>query len=236
MIRSDIRSLARTYISQTDTNNTDFTNADLNGFIDEATRKLAAIVKKPIKRVSFQVTDNVASYAIATYTPDLIIPTKAYFGDVSISGDVEPMAIITEEALAELSPSWLETTSNSKGKPIYLVRDGANLVIAPRPNSTEGATGKKVYITYVYQPAAISSDSAEPDMPIVYHELLAKYVAHLCYLTKLNKPDLATSLLSQIYDEARKFSELIVKEAVPFGFSWGSFVDPDDFGVPTVNP
>ena len=234
--RSAIRSLVRTYISQTDTGNTDFTDSDLNGFIDEAVRKLAAIVKKPTKRTSFQVTDGTATYAIATYAADLILPTKAYFGNPAIGRDVKPLRIIPEESLAELNPSWLETTSDSKGRPEYLIKDGTDLRIHPRPDATEGASGKLVYLTFVYQPAAIASDSAEPDMPLVYHDLVSIYAAHLCWGTKLNNVEKADYYLNLVYAQAKKYEELIVKESVSFGFTWGNTLDPDDDGIMRVNP
>lgn len=224
--QSDTRTLIRQAISQADASTSDFSDPELNGFIDQGVRFLGALVKKPIKRTSFQVTLDTASYAIVTYAPDLVIPTKAYFGNSAIQGDVHPIRIIPEEELAEVSPAWLDTHSSSQSRPAYLIRDGANLLIHPRPNAAESATGKKVYLSYVYQPAD-SSDAVELDLPIVYHDLVKDYGVYLCYMGKLNNGDQAKLIKMQLMGDAKKLEGLIVKDSESLGFNWGSYIDTD---------
>lgn len=231
--QSDTRTLVRQGISQTDPSTSDFSDAELNGFIDQGVRFLGALVKKPIKRTSFQVTLDTALYAIATYAPDLIIPTKAYFGDASINGNILPLRIIPEEELAEISASWLDSATQSQGRPQFLIKDGANLLLYPRPNAAESATGKKAYISYVYQPA-VSSDAVALDLPIVYHDLAKDYAVHLCYMGKLNNPDLGLSIKSQIQKDAKRLEMLITKESESPGFHWGSYIEPDDFWIGAI--
>ncbi len=233
--QSDTRTLIRQAISQADASISDFSDAELNGFIDQGVRYLGALVKKPIKRTSFQVTLGTASYAIATYAPDLIIPTKAYFGDTSIVGDVKPIRVLPEEELAELSPAWLDTTSSNQDRPRYLVRDGANLLISPAPNVAESAAGKKIYLSYVYQPA-VSSDALALDLPIVYHDLVKDYAVHLCYMGKLNNKDQGLTIKAQIQQDAKKLETLIIKDSESFGFSWGSSIDPEDYAGASLIP
>lgn len=225
---SDTRTLVRQAISQPDSGTSDFTDAELNNFIDQGVRYLGALVKKPLKRTSFQVTVDVATYAIATYASDLVIPTKAYFGDTSIPGDVRPIRVIPEEELAEISPSWLDAATSSQGKPSYLVRDGANILIYPRPNVAESATGKKVYLSYVYQPAALASDVTALDLPIAYHDLVKDYAVHLCYMGKLNNQKQALAVKAQVVIDAKKLETLIIKESESPGFHWGSAIYPED--------
>lgn len=232
----ETRTRVRQNISQIDASSSDFSDAELNGLVDKAIRFLAPIVKKPIKRTSFQVAVDTASYAVVTYAPDLIIPTKAYFGDVTLPGDVKPMRIIPEEELAEMHPGWLDTTSSSQDRPRLLVRDGANILIHPRPNSAESASGKKIYLSYVYQPAPLTSDSSNLDLPIVYHDIVADYVIHLCYMGKLNNPDKGLGVKAQVIIDAKKLENLIVKESESPGFYWGSAIDPDDDNVGTLVP
>jgi len=227
--QSDTRTLIRQAISQPEASTSDFTDAELNGFIDQGVRYLGALVKKPIKRTNFQVTANTASYAISTYASDLILPTKAYFGDPSIPGDVLPLRIIPEEELAEISPMWLETTTDSQGRPQYLVRDGSNLLIHPRPSTAESAVGKKVYLSYVYRPAA-SSESAELDLPTVYHDLVKDYAVHLCYMGKLNNRDHGLAIKASVIADAKKLESVIIKDSEGTGFHWGSYVEPEEAG------
>lgn len=226
--QSDTRTLIRQAISQPDASTSDFTDAELNGFTDQGVRYLGVLVKKPLKRASWQVSQGGASYAVATYAPDLILPTKAYFGDVTINGDVRPLQIMTEEELAQLSPAWLDTTAASQGTPRFLIKDGTNLLIAPSPDAANGATGKKLYLSYVYQPAA-GSDAVALDLPIVYHDLVKDYAVHLCYMGKLNNAKLGLAIKAQLEVDAKKLSPVIIKESESLGFSWGSAIDPDDF-------
>lgn len=224
---SDTRTLVRQAISQTDSSASDFSDSELNGFIDMGVRFLGALVKKPLKRTTFQVVADTASYAIGTYASDLVIPTKAYFGDPSIPGDVRPLRIIPEEELAEVSPAWLDTSSSSQGRPAFLIKDGVNLLLHPRPTSAEAATGKKVHLSYVYQPASLTNDATSLDLPAIYHDLVARYAAHLCYLGKLNNSEKAIELKGLVIADAKKLEGLIVKDSESPGFHWGSTVDPD---------
>lgn len=222
------RNLVRNDITQTDASTSDFADSELNQFIDQGVRFLGALVKKPLKRASFAAVLDTSTYAIATVAPDLVILTKAYFGDPSINGDVRTLRIIPEEELAELAPGWLETNVSSQGTPRYMVRDGANLLIFPRPNAAQSASGKTIYISYVYQPASLSSDSTNLDLPIIYHDLVAKYAVAMCYFGKLNNNDKGTELKSQVIIDAKKMENLIVKDSESPGFYWGTTINPDD--------
>ena len=224
----DTRTIVRQAISQPDASTSDFSDSELNGFIDQGVRYLGALVKKPLKRTSFQVTVDTATYAIATVASDLIIPTKAYFGDPSINGDIRPMRVIPEEELAEISPAWLDTSSSSQGRPAFLIRDGANLLLHPRPYAAESATGKKVYLSYVYQPAALTADGSSLDLPALYHDHVARFAIHLCYMGKLNNKEQGLAVKDQVVRDAKKLETMIVKESESPGFHWGSAIEPDD--------
>lgn len=232
--RLDTRTLIRQAISQTDITAGDFSETELNGFIDISVRHLGALVKKPIKRTSFQVTVDTATYAIATVASDLILPTKAYFGNTGTPGDVRSLRIVPEEELAELNPAWLDADSTSQGRPAYLVRDGANILIHPRPNTLESVTGKKVYLSYVYQPAALTDDVTALDLPIVYHDLVAKYAEHFCYLGKLNNHEKGLAIKAQVIIDAKKLEPTIIKESESPGFHWGMSVDPEEHGLGVI--
>ena len=221
-----IRNLTRVKISQTDETNTDFTNADLNGFINEGQRFLGAIVKKPIDHVEIQVQQDYPAYTLPN---DAILLNTVYFGDTTISGDVKPLQILTEEALKEINPSWMDENTTSQARPLRIVLlDRTTVLINPRPNSAESVSGKKLRIGYVYQPANMANDSDNPDLPIVYHDLIAEYAHVQCLFSKLKQPDVATALLGTMIDKAKKLEPLIVKEANDFGFSWGGSINPNE--------
>lgn len=233
--QSDTRTLIRQAISQPDASTSDFSDAELNGFIDQGVRRLGALVKKPTKRTSFQVIVNLGVYDLVSYAPDLVIPMVAYFGDTGINGDVGKIRIIPEEELAEISPAWLDATTGSQGRPSFLIRDGANLLIWPRPTAAESATGKKIYLSYCYQPAA-SSDAVALDLPIIYHDLVKDFAVHLCYMGKLNNKDQGLAIKAQVEKDAKKLESLIVKDSESPGFYWGSAIDPEDYSAVHANP
>lgn len=231
---SDTRTLVRNDIAQP--TGGDFADSEINGFIDQGVRFLGALVKKPIKRTSFQVVVDTPTYSIVTYAPDLVIPTVAYFGDASVPGDIRKIRIIPEEELAEIHPAWLDTHSSSQGRPLFLVRDGANLLLNPRPSAAESASGKKVYLSYVYQPAVLASDLTSLDLPIIYHDLVARFAISLCYAGKLSDSEKAKEIKDQVIVDAKKLEGLITKDSESPGFHWGSYVEPDDEAASLIVP
>lgn len=231
---SQIRTLSRVFISQTDENNTDFDNSTLNGFANEGVRFLGALVKKPIDLVGVQVENNIGKYNLPT---DAVLILSALFGDRSTNNDVRPLQIVPLEELKSYYPSWLDSTSNSTGRPEYItLLDRRTVLITPRPDSTESASGKKLFINYCYQPATLSNDSDSPDLPIVYHDLVAKYVQHMCMMSKLNQPELGVALYGQIVEQAKKLESLIIKDSNELSFGWGSAINPESDGFSTVIP
>jgi hypothetical protein len=230
-----IRNLSRIYISQTDENNSDFTNNELNGFVNESVRFLAALVKKPTDIVSWQAEEGKPAYILPD---DFILMRTAYFGDTSLAGDTTSLFQTTEEALKEENPGWMEETTSSRGKPRKIILlNRTTILVYPTPNAANSASGKKIHVNYVYAPAILGNDSDEPDLPIVYHDLVSKYTAHMCFMSKLNKPDLGTALLDEVISLAKKFENLIVKDSEgSFGFSWGGAIQVDDDYIGQVRP
>lgn len=191
------------------------------------------MVKKPIDHIEFQLETKPAY----TLPSDAVILLTAYFGDVSIKGDVRPLKIIPEEALREIFPSWLDENSGSRGVPQYVTLiDRTTVLVTPTPDANASASGKKLHIGYCYQPAILTSDSDSIDLPIVYHDLVSQYAAHLCWLTKLAKPEIGIALIGQMMEKAKKLEELIVKDSVSFGFSWGGFLNIENDSPFRVNP
>lgn len=222
-----IRTKVRSDISQSTAATSDFSDTELNGFINEGMRYIGALVKKPTDHVEIQVEDNAEGYTLPS---DALLLLDAYFGDSSVQGDVKPMEILTEEAIKAQNPFWLDRTTYSKGRPerIFLL-DAQTVVIDPRPDATYGATGKKLVLNYCYQPASLSADGDTPSIPIVFHDLIAKYAGGLCYSSaKMNKLDAALLAFKTVEAQAVKLSELVNKEQLNSGFYWGTAISEDD--------
>lgn len=229
--RGQIVTLSRALISQEDTENTDFTDAQLQGYADEGIRFLATIVKWPRKETTTQAVEDTATYA---FSSDFVLLLNAYFGSTSVSGDVKPLRIITEEELKQQRPNYLDATTNSQGRPdTLIIKDRSNCLISPRPNAAESITGKKLILHHVYSPAALASDSESPDLPVSYHDLIPMYIQHKCYLGKLNNPELATAIMKQIFDKAKLLESVVVKEMEQLRMFWNSDdMRDDDSDVP----
>lgn len=218
--RSEIRSQCRVILNETDSANTHFSDTNINEYIDQAQTFLASLIEYPRKFSSgTQAIDDTAKYALPT---DNLIIISIYFGDISIANDIHPLQIVSEEVLTSMFPQWLDATSSTKGRPQYaVVIDRNDILLYPRPDSENSATGKKIYIDYVYVPASLASDSASPDLPLPYHNLIQFYVAHLAYL-RLQQQDASIQSLKIFAEKVKALKSVVVKETQQsLGWQWG---------------
>lgn len=225
MNRGTIRSTAFGLISQVEGSG-DFSTAEMNSYADEGVRFLSTLVKWPRDKVEVQVELNTPAYTLPS---DFVLLMSAYFGDVSIGGDVQPLEIMTEESLTSLNRSWLDESSQNTGVPRRIILlDRQTVVIDPKPDAASSASGKKLILTYVYSPASMANDSDEPDMPVSFHDLIPMYVQYKCYLGRLNKPELASALLKNIVDQSKLLEPVVTKEFTPLAMTWGARADSLD--------
>ena len=224
MNRGAIRSIARDLIRQEDTDNTDFSDNELNNYIDEGCRLLATIVQYPRDEVDYQAQSNVGAF---TVPEDYILLRSASFGDVSIGGDKSPLRTMTKEQLTAERPYWRDETSDNTGKPLRIIElDRNTLYIDPRPSAEESASGKKLTVEYVYSPAQMSNDTDVPELPIVYHDLIPEYVQSKCYNGKLNRPADGASIFKNMIDKAKTLEPVVASDLERKSMFWET---RDDF-------
>lgn len=217
--RQQIRGRAYALISEEE-GSSKFTATEINGFADEAVRFLAPLIKWPRDFVEVQVQDGIAAYPIA---PDTILIRTAYFGDASVNGDKIPIDILTEEALKSVVPNWMDETTQTKGRPRRVILlDRKTVLINPRPDATESATGKKLSLGYVYLPPSLNDDSSEPDLPVSFHDLVVDYVVYKCYSGKLDNSDEATRTLTSIMARSKLLEAVVTKETDQLQMTWGN--------------
>lgn len=213
--RATIRSQCRAEISQTNSANSDYTDTELNGLIDEAVTFAATLVEWPREFKEITPVDGTADYDITStaLTYDTLKIRTAYFGDRSIAGDISPLSVLTEEGLRTIDPNWLDQSSGSKGTPRYLIQKSkTTITIHPRPDSDASASGKKLILNRVYYPGAMSSDSSTPDLPVPYHDLLKFYVSYLCYSGKLRDTKIASEKLKKFTEQVALLKPIVDKE------------------------
>lgn len=161
---------------------------------------------------------------------DAILLIDAYFGDSSIANDLVPLEILTEEALKASNAVWLDKTTSSQGRPTRLILlDSQTVVVNPRPDLVSSASGKKLVLNYCFQPPDLSGDADVSLVPIIFHDLIAKFAVAQCYMSgKMNKPDVGLSLYNTLESRAKKIESLATREQLNNGFYWGSTVGEDD--------
>ena len=216
-----IRTQIRLLIDQTDSANSDFSDSELDGFTNEGQRFLAVLTKYPRDRVEVQAQEGYPGYTLPS---DSILIFDVYFGNVNTAGDHLPIQVLNESQMKEFRPNWLDQTTGSRGRPDTAVLvDRTTVVISPTPNAAESATGKKLELVYVFYPSTLSANGDTPVIPIVFHDLLSQYGQYKCYMSKLNKPDLGTSIFNQIVEKAKILEPIVTKEFHSQGFVFGNF-------------
>lgn len=212
--------------------NTHFTDASIiTGYLNEAAEFAAVFIEYQRTLVNVQTQSNVGSYPNPV---DNLFVRTVYFGDSSIPGDIRPLETTIEETLKTKYPSWLDNTSTGTAdRPQYWMQlDRLTIHIFPRPNAIGSASGKKIWLNYNYNPAAMSNNSDIPDLPLPYHNLLPLYALHLCYID-LEKPPLADEMYKLFMDKVMKLKSAVTIEAKEnLGFSWGADIDVD---IPPAN-
>lgn len=216
-----IRNNTRILISQQDSDNTDYTDAELNGLINQGLIFFAVQTKWPRDLVSIQVENDKDTYTLPS---DNLIIVDAYFGDTQINSDVKPLTILSPQILKEKVPGWLDSSSDSKGRPQYLTLiDRRSVLINPRPDDTNSVSGKKLHLYYIYYPQRMTADGDEPDLPLAYHDHLSMYAAHLCYMGKLKNIEVGKAMLNDVMGKIKLLEPPVTKETEEQYFSFGSY-------------
>jgi len=215
-----IRSQTRVLISETDEANSHFSNSELNSFTNQAINFLTTLIEYPRDIVEIQVEDGVGIYSLLS---DTLIIRTAYFGDVNVKDDIKPLKVLTEETLKELFPTWLDETTDTRGRPRYLILlNRKQIFIYPRPDTAESASGKKVILGYIFRPTDLSADGDTPDLPTPYHTLLQFYAAHMCYAGKLQRIDISNNMFTIFTTKVQALKPTMIKEAQELlRFQWG---------------
>src|SRR3990167_10366002 len=117
-IRSAIRSQSYTLLRET-SGDSNFTDTQINDFIDQAISLIAPIIEHPRKESSgTQVSEGNGDVTLPT---DNLVILNAYFGDKAVLSDWTPIKVVTEEVLKAIAPNWGQTPTSSEGRPAYFL-------------------------------------------------------------------------------------------------------------------
>ena len=228
---SDIRSQIYLLLRETSSTDSNFTDAQINSFINQSIRLMVPIIEQPRKFSSgTQVVAGTATYTIPT---DFVMLKTVYFGDKTITGDDLPLEFKTEQWLRAHFPNWRDTSTGARGRPKYIILlDDDTFLLFPTPDATESATGKLLTYDYLFIPTDLSSDSDTPDLPLPYHDLIKFYACYLCYLN-LGKKDEAV-LVFKSFTEHHKLIQRAstIESEENLSFQWiGDERDMEGGGV-----
>lgn len=228
-----LRSRFYNFINQIEANS-DFTTSEVNQLIYEGTVFLSVLIKWPRDIMSIPVSQG---FDVYTLPQDNLLLLDAFYGNVNITGDVKPLKLLPITGLKEKVPSWLDNTTQAQGEPVYLsLLDKQSVIIKPTPNADAVTNSRKLIIQYIYYPAALTIDSDIPDLPVVYHDQLPYYAAHLAYAGKLNNSAKSQELLTLVLNKVKELESPVTKEFDIRGFEFGSYDDPNEGGSMGIDP
>lgn len=170
---STMRTEARYIFGQTDSANSDFTDAQLTAWANEFYR--AACVRLE----SVPITSR--SYTVATPLTLNSNTVKVNQAKMKIQPENQwkELAIKDISDLFRRDPDWENATT---GKPEWLVRTGTfTAILYPPPNAANDAQASGLKTYGLELPAALAADSDTPDLPANIHDLFPNYIAHKAF-------------------------------------------------------
>lgn len=218
---SEIVADARSQINQPDVTNSDFTAAEMLEYLNKAIRFAATKILYPRKSGTVTPVLNTKEHSFPSDFMHLVTSGQ-YYGDNSVAGGLTRLRILTLDQMNTISPDWMENTTVNTGVPKYLILlNRTQFSLFPAPDANAVSSGNLVRLTYAYYPAAISSDSATPELPTVVHDLLSIYMAHLCYGSKLNNSKTSTEKLNEFLSKLKMVELPSTQETFEWSFSFG---------------
>jgi hypothetical protein len=177
----------RQHISQTDTTNTNFTNAQGTIWANDAYRAIVAKLRHlPITLRSYTV----ASYALTlnsnTVAIDEVHVKNPDATNADGSNKYEPLEVIDIKTLVEMDPNYFAATS---AIPRYLARNGTfAAILYPPPKASLVALTTPLRTIGLELPTELSSDSDTPDLPGNLHDIIPHWMAYRSFSQLENQP------------------------------------------------
>lgn len=185
---STLRTAVRRYINETDSTNSNFTDSELNDYLNQATLFLGTDMEWAIQTDTATAVPNQALYQLPS---DFIELVDVYFNGTKIP-------IIDRADMGTISPSWQQ---DPVGTPRICYRfDPATFGLYNTPNSTQ--TGYQIQVQYIAMPPTLVNDSDVPDLQNAYHMCLPFYAAFICEHRMGNDKKADTNL--QRYEQHKK--------------------------------
>lgn len=196
---SEIRGEARLMIGQPDSDNSQFTNTQLNAWVNEAYRlTVVDLGVVPISESSYTLQTTIT---LDTDTISVDI-AKIY---IRPTNEWRELEIIALDDLLRLDPDWENAET---GEPRYFVRMNQGTArLYPPPNAANASQASSIKTYGLELPTALSSDSDTTATPHNLDDILAHYVAYRCF-QRLGDMDRAVSELTLFRGQLKAYRNI----------------------------
>jgi len=168
---SEIRTDVRQIIGQPDSNNSNFTNSQLDVFINEGYRNLAVALRTlPVTTRDYTAASGDIDLNTSVITVD---SARVYDSSTEKFYNLE---VITIDRMVLIDPDFENATA---GKPRYFVRTGTfTAQLYPPPDAD--VNGETLRLIGLENPTELSDDSDTPDLPGNMHDVIPAWAAQRC--------------------------------------------------------
>lgn len=188
---------ARQIFGQTDSSNSQISDAQLNIWANDAYRDIVRSMASashggvPITSRDYTITGGAISSGAVTLNSATIRIDTARWRKNSTSRFIE-LEVINLEQLMRWFPDW--ENDDTTAQPKYLVRTGTFAAkLYPVPDTSEATQTVRVY--GIESPSALSASTDTPDLPEFLHDLIPHFMAYRAF-SFLEQQDRAVSELT----------------------------------------
>lgn len=161
-----LRTATRRAISEEVAANSNFTDTELDSYLNQATLFLGVEMEWPLQTSTAVGVEDQALYSLPA---DFVSLTDAYYNNQSL-------LVLDRTDLKAVNSNWQDADS---GTPTCIYR-ADNAVIGLYPPPDAAAAGDTLQIQYIQVPATLSADGDIPDIHVAFQMCLPFYAAFLC--------------------------------------------------------
>lgn len=178
----------RQHIGQTDSTNSNFTDAQLTIWVNDAYRKIVVALRHlPITPNNYAVASQDITLNANTVTVDnVLLKDPDVNNDDGTAGRYQLLKQISLDQLVELDAGYANAQADM---PLYFVRTGTfSAVLYPPPKASVIAQTTPLKTMGLELPAELAADSDTPSLPGNLHDIIGHWPAYRCFSELENQP------------------------------------------------
>lgn len=175
---------ARQHIGQTDSSNSQFSDAQLTIWANDAYRRIVAKIRHlPVKERDYSLSSYSAASGVTlnaeTVTTDTVLLKNPDSLNSDGSAKYQELKVISLDELIAMDPDYQAVTADM---PQYAVRKSTfTMILYPTPKASVKSQTTPLRTYGLELPTELSSSSDTPDLPGNLHDLIAHWVAYRCF-------------------------------------------------------